>query len=286
MPRAALTVAEVFRRGIPSGPRSGPPSRGAQPRAPSSNAAPLPSAATSSSVTTAVAARRYNSCRNRHCPTCQSLARATWLERRRADLGSHRYFHVVFTVPPAIAEVATQQGRRLRLLFRAVAETLRTIAADPRHLGAEIGFFAVLGHLGPDARPSSPSALRDPGSVRQSAGLPAVPDSPVALEATSVGFFSRRCPTPSSRAAALRRQRYSPSRRPARSFAEHLAGPRDRIGWSMRRTLRRRRAGRRGTSAVHPPDRHQQQRLAASTTDPCASATPTFRRAVASSRRP
>ena len=87
----------------------------------------------------------YNSCRNRHCPTCQSLARAAWLERRRADLLPTEYFHVVFTVPPAVAEVATQNKAVVYgLLFRAVAETLRTIAADPRHLGAEIGFFAVL----------------------------------------------------------------------------------------------------------------------------------------------
>ncbi len=87
----------------------------------------------------------YNSCRNRHCPTCQSLARAEWLERRRADLLPTEYFHVVFTVPPAVAEIAAQNKAIVYgLLFRAVADTLRTIAADPRHLGAEIGFFAVL----------------------------------------------------------------------------------------------------------------------------------------------
>ena len=87
----------------------------------------------------------YNSCRNRHCPTYQSLARAEWLERRRADLLPTECFHVVFTVPPAVAEVAAQNKAVVYgLLFRTVAETLRTIAADPRHLGAEIGFFAVL----------------------------------------------------------------------------------------------------------------------------------------------
>ena len=87
----------------------------------------------------------YNSCRNRHCPTCQSLARAAWLERRREDLLPTEYFHVVFTVPPAVAEIAAQNKAVVYgLLFRTVAETLRTIAADPRHLGAEIGFFAVL----------------------------------------------------------------------------------------------------------------------------------------------
>ena len=87
----------------------------------------------------------YNSCRNRHCPTCQSLARAAWIDARRADRLPVDYFHVVFTVPPAVAAIADQNKAVVSgLLFRAVAETLRTIAADPRHLGAQIGFFAVL----------------------------------------------------------------------------------------------------------------------------------------------
>lgn len=87
----------------------------------------------------------YNSCRNRHCPKCQSLARAQWLEDRRAELLPVEYFHVVFTLPAAIAAIAFQNQREVyHLLFRATAETLRTIAADPKHLGAEIGFFAVL----------------------------------------------------------------------------------------------------------------------------------------------
>jgi Putative transposase/Transposase zinc-binding domain len=87
----------------------------------------------------------YNSCRNRHCPSCQSLARAAWIEDRTADLLDCEYFHVVFTVPHAIAEIAAQNNAVVyAILFRATAETLRTIAADPRHLGAAIGFFAVL----------------------------------------------------------------------------------------------------------------------------------------------
>src|SRR5712692_1848752 len=87
----------------------------------------------------------YNSCRDRHCPTCQSLARAAWIERRQAELLLVEYFHVVFTVPEEIAAIAYQNKRVVYgILFRAVAETLRTIAADPKHLGAELGFFAVL----------------------------------------------------------------------------------------------------------------------------------------------
>lgn len=87
----------------------------------------------------------YNSCRNRHCPKCQSLAKARWLEARLADLLPVEYFHVVFTLPEQLAALALQNKRVVyNILFATAAETLRTIAADPRHLGAEIGFLAVL----------------------------------------------------------------------------------------------------------------------------------------------
>jgi hypothetical protein len=87
----------------------------------------------------------YNSCADRHCPKCQSLARAEWLENRRSELLNTQYFHVVFTLPEQIAPIAYQNKKVVYgILFRATAETLRTIAADPKHLGAEIGFFAVL----------------------------------------------------------------------------------------------------------------------------------------------
>ena len=87
----------------------------------------------------------YNSCSDRHCPKCQSLARAQWLEDRQVELLNTQYFHVVFTLPQQIAAVAYQNKRELYgILFKATAETLLAIAADPKHLGAEIGFFAVL----------------------------------------------------------------------------------------------------------------------------------------------
>src|SRR5467141_507318 len=87
----------------------------------------------------------FNSCRDRHCPKCQSLARAQWLEDRKAELLEVPYFHVVFTVPEEIAAIALQNKEAVySILFRTTAETLKTIAADPKHLGAEIGFFAVL----------------------------------------------------------------------------------------------------------------------------------------------
>jgi hypothetical protein len=87
----------------------------------------------------------YNSCRNRHCPKCQGGARAAWVARRQTDLLDTQYFHVVFTVPEAIAAIAFQNKSVVYgLLLRAAADTLRTIAADPRHLGAEIGGLTVL----------------------------------------------------------------------------------------------------------------------------------------------
>ena len=87
----------------------------------------------------------YNSCRNRHCPKCQGLARAAWLAARQADLLPVPYFHVVFTVPAPIAEIALHNKATVYgILFAAAAETLRIIAADPKHLGAEIGLVAVL----------------------------------------------------------------------------------------------------------------------------------------------
>jgi hypothetical protein len=87
----------------------------------------------------------YDSCRNRHCPKCQCLARARWIEDRQQELLETEYFHVVFTLPEEIATIAYQNKEVVYgILFPAASETLRTIAADPKHLGAEIGFFAVL----------------------------------------------------------------------------------------------------------------------------------------------
>ena len=88
----------------------------------------------------------YNSCRNRHCPKCQSAAREQWLADRQADLLPVPYFHVVFTVPSEVAAIAYQNKRLLySILFEAVAGTLKAIAADPRHrLGGELGFIAIL----------------------------------------------------------------------------------------------------------------------------------------------
>jgi putative transposase/transposase-like zinc-binding protein len=87
----------------------------------------------------------YNSCRNRHCPKCQAAAARQWLEEREAELLPVPYYHVVFTLPAAIGAIAFHNKAAVyELLFRTAAETLTTIAADPKHLGARIGLTAVL----------------------------------------------------------------------------------------------------------------------------------------------
>ena len=87
----------------------------------------------------------YNSCRNRHCPKCQANARKRWIEERSQELLPTPYVHVVFTLPRLLAPLALQNKRMLyNLLFRTSAETLLQVARDPKHLGAEIGFFSVL----------------------------------------------------------------------------------------------------------------------------------------------
>ena len=87
----------------------------------------------------------YNSCRNRHCPKCQSLAKAAWLEARRAELLPVEYYHVVFTLPGQLGPLALQNKRVIyNILFQSASRSLLEIGADPRHLGAELGLVAVL----------------------------------------------------------------------------------------------------------------------------------------------
>ena len=98
----------------------------------------------------------YNSCRNRHCPKCQGAAAKDWLEARQAELLEVPYFHVVFTLPKPISDIAYQNKAVVYdILFKTTARTLITIAADPKHLGARIGFTAVL-HTWGSAMPHHP----------------------------------------------------------------------------------------------------------------------------------
>jgi hypothetical protein len=87
----------------------------------------------------------FNSCRNRHCPKCQAQARQRWVAARERELLASSYFHVVFSLPHELTDLIRQNEVELyNLLFRAVAETLIEVAANPNHLGAEIGFFGIL----------------------------------------------------------------------------------------------------------------------------------------------
>src|SRR5205823_1305991 len=87
----------------------------------------------------------YNSCRDRHCPKCQTAARERWIAARRRELLPTPYAHIVFTLPRRLAPLVLQNKKVLyNLLFRASAETLLEVARDPRHLGADIGFLSVL----------------------------------------------------------------------------------------------------------------------------------------------
>jgi hypothetical protein len=149
MPREGLEVADVFRRfGLAFREQHGAPLSGARRRA---------MIAIEGCRTAALGGHvercgdcgheriAYDSCRNRNCPKCQGLARAQWIADRQAELLDVPYFHVVFTVPAMIEVIAFQnQTVVYDILFRAASETLRIIAADPKHLGAEIGFLGVL----------------------------------------------------------------------------------------------------------------------------------------------
>ena len=88
---------------------------------------------------------QYNSCRNRHCPKCQAMARSAWLDQRESELLPIPYFHLVFTIPHELGSLALQNKRVVYgILFRAAAQTVSELAADPTHLGAKIGCMMVL----------------------------------------------------------------------------------------------------------------------------------------------
>src|SRR6201985_2332862 len=121
----------------------------------------------------------YNSCRNRHCPKCQGAAAQDWLAAREADLLPVGYFHVVFTLPAEIAPIAYQNQEIVYdLLFRPAAETLLTIAADPKHLGARIGATAVLHSWGSAMTHHPHVHIIVPGGGISLDGTPGIPCRP------------------------------------------------------------------------------------------------------------
>ena len=138
----------------------------------------------------------YNSCRNRHCPKCQSSAAKRWLEARQADLLPVEYYHVVFTLPAPIAAIAYQNKAVIYgMLFDVAAETLIRIAADPKHLGARIGATLVL-HTWGSALTHHPHTIRTcTASCRVAASRPTVSDGSRVDPASS-------CPCACSRACS------------------------------------------------------------------------------------
>ena len=180
----------------------------------------------------------YNSCRNRHCPKCQGAAAKEWLAEREAELLPVPYYHVVFTLPAAIADIAYQNKAVIYdLLFKASAETLITIAADPKHLGARIGVLSVLHTWG--------SALTHHPHVHM-----IVPGGGISLDGSAGSLAGRasscRCVCCRDCSAGCSWRSSSPLTRPescsssaimlpltdAQAFAAYLAPLRKANGWS------------------------------------------------------
>ncbi len=186
----------------------------------------------------------YNSCRNRHCPKCQATAARRWLDARQADLLPVDYYHVVFTLPAPISAIAyTNKAVIYGLLFEVAAETLRTIAADPKHLGAQIGVTLVL-HLGigthaPSARAWHRSRRR---AVARRCALGLLQAGLLPAGAGAVAAVSPALPR-STRDGASQRSiavlgEYA-ALADATVFADWLQDCGDVSGWSMQAPVRR-----------------------------------------------
>src|SRR6266536_2330617 len=208
----------------------------------------------------------YNSCRNRHCPKCQGAARERWLAERRGEVLPIPYFHVVFTLPPAAAEIAFQNKAAVyAILFRSAAAALMKLAANPRHLEAELGILAVLHTLGADTPASSPHPLRHTWrrtlarwtalGVLQAWVLPARPSLGTSLPRHVPRRTGRRLR--GRRSEVLRRSHSS--RRAAGLRPAPRRSARRRLGRLRQAAVRGARTGARLSGALHPPRRHRQQ---------------------------
>ena len=215
----------------------------------------------------AISASAYNSCRDRHCPKCQSLARAQWLEDRRSELLDTQYFHVVFTVPEQIAAIAFQNKDVVYgILFRAAAETLRTIAADPKHLGARDRLLRRAPHLGirlcstiPHLHCVVPGGGISPDGTRWISCRPGF-----FLPVRVLSRLFRRLFLDYLE-QGLRRRRVAVLLRPwsrcasARLLAPPGSHPEDGMGGLRQAAFRRTGAGPRLRRPLHAPRRHLQQ---------------------------
>src|ERR1700716_2656828 len=206
----------------------------------------------------------YNSCRNRHCPKCQAAAAKHWLAEREAELLPVGYFHVVFTLPGPIADIAYQNKAVIYdLLLRASAETVLTIAADPKHLGARIGITAVL-HTWGSAMTHHPHVhMIVPGggtsldgrrwlSCRPSFLLP-VP----ALSRLFRGRVLQKLRGPQAQPVAVLRPA-CPSRQAKGLRGLFGAVAQDRVVSLLKAPVRRPRGGAGLSIPLHPPRRHLQ----------------------------
>jgi Transposase zinc-binding domain/Putative transposase len=210
----------------------------------------------------------YNSCRNRHCPKCQGAAAKEWLAEREAELLPVPYFHLVFTLPAPIADIAYQNKTVIYdLLFKAAAEATLTIAADPKHLGASIGITAVLHTLGsalthhPHVHMIVPGGwhlARWPALDRLPADLlpprsravsPVPPPLPEDTHEGARGWLSR----------LLRRPRRTRGHKNIRSLPR--APAQGRVGGLCQGAIRRAAGRPRLSVALHPPRRHSNRRL-------------------------
>ena len=208
----------------------------------------------------------YNSCRNRHCPKCQAAAAREWLEARRADLLPVEYFHVVFTLPAPVAAIAYHNKAVVyAMLFEAAAETLKTIAADKRHLGAEIGATMVLHTWGqtlthhPHVHCIVPGGGLSPGgdrwiACRQGFFLPVR-----VLSRLYRRLFLEKL-TAAHRADKLQLLRRSEAPRRCARHSTHFLAPlrRRRMGGLRQASVRRTRAGARLPEPLYASRRHLQ----------------------------
>ena len=207
----------------------------------------------------------YNSFRNRHCPKCQGAAARTWLAQREADLLPVGYFHVVFTLPAEIGDIAFHNKALVYdLLFKAASETMLTIAADPKHLGARIGITAVL-HTWGSAMTHHPHVhMIVPGGRVSLDGSRWISSRPAFLLPVRVHgklfrrlFITRLLALHEAGRLAFFGSLLHLAER--RAILRHLAPVRKKPGWSTPRLLRWAGGGARVPVPLHPPGRGIEQ---------------------------
>ncbi len=198
----------------------------------------------------------YNSCRNRHCPKCQGAAAKDWLAAREADLLPVGYFHLVFTLPAELAGIAWQNKAVVYdLLFRAASETLLTIAADPRHLGARIGITAVLHTWGSAMTHHAHVHMIVPGggiALDRSRWIACLPASAGPLQAVPPADAGQAQPGPCGRAARVPQRARGPAR-PRRLRRSPRAAAQEELVRLRQATLRRAAGPARLPRPLHPP---------------------------------